>query len=107
MEGVESVTDSRFTAQFIEAAPRNYVVSTELGEGLALLDLRSNVYFSLSEVGTVIWQAIQEPATRDDLVTRVTELYDVAPEECAPDIDALLGELLDANLIDLRPATGT
>jgi hypothetical protein len=100
------MADARFDAQLIEAAPRNFVVSTELGEGLALLDLRSNVYFSLSEVGTLVWDAIQEPTTRADLVRRITDVYDVGADECASDLDALLGELWDAKLIEVRPAAG-
>jgi hypothetical protein len=97
------MTHSRFDAHLIEAAPRNLVLSTELGDGLALLDLRTNVYFSLSEVGTVIWDALQQPSTRADLVERVLSEYDVTEEQCAGDIDALLDELWNAKLIDVRP----
>ena len=101
------MTHSRFDAQVIEAAPRNFVVSTQLGEGLALLDLRSNVYFSLSEVGTIVWETLQAPTTKAEIVERVVAVYDVTTEQCEDDIDALLGELVDARLADVHPPAVT
>ena len=76
------------------------VVVTELGDGLALLNLATNEYFSLNEVGAFVWSVLQTPRPRREIVRAVTEKYEVAPEVCAPDVDLLLEELRNAALAE-------
>lgn len=75
------------------------VVSTDIGEGTALLDMATNTYFSLNEVGAFIWSLLATPRTRFDLLDAVTSEFEVGSEACAADIDRLIGELRDAALI--------
>lgn len=79
------------------------VVTTDLGDGLALLDLRTNQYFSLNEVGAFVWQMIQTPRRREEIVHAVTEKYEVTPEDCSGDIDTLLADFENAALIEPHP----
>ena len=76
------------------------IVTTEIGEGLALLNLSTNQYFSLNEVGAYVWEVLQTPRQRDEIVRAVTEKYEVAPELCAPDVDLLLEDLRNAALAE-------
>ena len=76
------------------------IVTTEIGEGLALLNLTTNEYFSLNEVGAYVWEVLQTPRQRDEIVRAVTEKYEVAPELCAPDVDLLLEDLRNAALAE-------
>ncbi len=76
------------------------IVTTEIGEGLALLNLSTNEYFSLNEVGAYVWEVLQTPRQRDEIVRAVTEKYEVAPELCAPDVDLLLEDLRNAALAE-------
>lgn len=85
------------------AVPSSTVVAAGLGSGTALLDLRTNQYFSLDEVGTLIWQSLQQPRSRAALVQGVTEAYEIDAESCARDVDLLLGDLVDAALVEVRP----
>ena len=80
------------------------VVTADLGDGLALLDLRTNQYFSLNDVGAFVWQELQTPKRREEIVDAVTERYEVSAADCAPDIDALLEEFRDAALVEQRDA---
>ncbi|RYE09994.1 MAG: PqqD family protein [Hyphomicrobiales bacterium] len=75
------------------------VVSTDLGNGLALLDLTSNTYFSLNDVGAFLWSQMDTPMSRNDLVDAVVREYEVTPELCSADVDQLLGELKEAALV--------
>lgn len=84
----------------VKAVSGDRVVSTDLGDGLALLDLRSNVYFSLDEVGAVIWKALQEPHSKAELIDHVLAIYEVDRQQCANDVEVLLDELQSANLIE-------
>jgi len=76
------------------------VVSTDLGDGVALLDVRSNVYFSLDEVGAVVWKALREPRSKTELIDHVLSIYEVDPDQCATDIEMLLDDLRNAKPIE-------
>ncbi|KEP71393.1 hydrogenase expression protein HypA [Thioclava dalianensis] len=80
--------------------PAKDCVVCSYGDGLAVLDMRSNQYFSLDAVGAVVWEVIARAGNRDEMITAVTEAYDVTPEVCAADIAALLSELHAQNLIE-------
>lgn len=75
------------------------VVSTPLGDGEALLDLVSNTYFSLNEVGAFVWRLLEHPLTRGDILEAVVAEYDVSKANCEADIDLLITELRDAALV--------
>ena len=83
------------------------VVAAELGEGLALLNLSTNEYFSLNEVGAFVWGILQAPRLRADLVRAVMDAYEVAEATCALDVDLLLEELKHAELAEQRLAPAT
>lgn len=76
------------------------VVAADLGEGLALLNLSTNEYFSLNEVGAFVWSVLQTPKVRGAIVRAVMEVYEVAESACAADVDLLLEELKNAALAE-------
>ncbi|MER9402760.1 PqqD family protein [Mesorhizobium caraganae] len=77
-------------------------VACEFGNGLALLDMRSNIYYSLNSVGAYIWELIQEPRPIVEIRSAVLERYNVEPERCKADVDGLLKGLADAGLARLH-----
>ncbi|CAN7166979.1 PqqD family protein [Mesorhizobium sp. LjRoot246] len=77
-------------------------VACEFGNGLALLNLKSNVYYSLNGVGAFIWELIQEPRSIADIRSAVLARYNVDPERCRADVDALLKGLADNGLARLH-----
>ncbi|RWC31870.1 PqqD family protein [Mesorhizobium sp.] len=77
-------------------------VACEFGNGLALLNLKSNVYYSLNGVGAFIWELIQEPRSIADIRSAVLARYKVDPERCRADVDALLKGLADNGLARLH-----
>lgn len=76
-------------------------VSCAVEDGVAILDLRSNTYFSLDPVGTAIWGRMATPVSLDDLATAVSAEYDVSPEVCRDDIADLLNDMLTHDLIQI------
>ena len=77
-------------------------VACEFGNGLALLNLKSNVYYSLNGVGAFIWNLIQEPRPIADVRSAVLARYNVDPERCKADVDALLTGLAENGLARLH-----
>lgn len=74
-------------------------VSCAVKDGVAILDLRSNTYFSLDAVGASIWDRMSNPASLDDLTQAISTEYAVTPEECRGDITDLLQDMLKHGLI--------
>lgn len=84
----------------------NYVASPEcvscaVEEGIAVLDLRSNTYFSLDTVGALVWSRMSAPASLDDLTETVRTEYEVDLDVCRRDITELLDNLLGHDLIQV------
>ena len=80
-------------------------VSSDLGQEAVILDLKSGVYYGLNDVGTRIWNLIQEPKTLSKIRDLILEEYEVEPECCEQELLALLHELLDAGLIEVSNET--
>lgn len=76
------------------------VVSQEVSGETVLLDLKSEHYFGLDEVGTRIWQLLREHADLQTIFDILLAEYDVAPEQLSSDIDTLITQLKDAGLIE-------
>ena len=75
------------------------VMASPLGDGVALLDLRSNQYFSLNAVGAALWQALARPRSINDLCDAVADDFEVASDACRADVRALLGDLQRHGLV--------
>ena len=74
-------------------------VSCKVEDGIAILDLRSNTYFSLDPVGAAVWDRMAAPVSLDDLAAAIAAEYEVPPEECRGDIADLLDDMLTHGLI--------
>jgi Coenzyme PQQ synthesis protein D (PqqD) len=82
----------------------HYTVSPQalfqpLAQESVLLDLGTERYFSLDDVGTRIWTLIAEHGTIDVVVAQMLSEYDVEEAVLRRDIEALLGRLVEAGLL--------
>ena len=76
-------------------------VSCELNGEVAILNLKSTLYFGLNKVGATVWDAMHEPMTAADLCRAVLDRYDVTEVQCQKDVLELLTKLNSAGLIDI------
>lgn len=76
------------------------VMDCDIGGDRALLHLETNTYFTLNPTASEIWLALSEPKTLDQLVSVVTETFEVSDAHCRPDIEALLADMAKANIIE-------
>jgi len=81
--------------------------SVDLEDEVAILHLKSGIYFGLNEVGAYLWRRLQQPATVAALEAAVLAEYTVSPEQCAADVQALLGDLFTQRLIEVRPSNAS
>ncbi|MFN3629895.1 MAG: PqqD family protein [Casimicrobiaceae bacterium] len=71
----------------------------ELSGETVLLNLKTEHYFGLDEVGTRIWQLIVAESTPEAIVLTLLEEYDVEAERVRADVERLVGELEAAGLL--------
>jgi len=79
--------------------------SCPLGDDAVILDLKAGLYFSLDNVGALVWQLVQQPKSVRELREAILETFDVEPQVCERDLLALLHELAGRNLVEIRDAT--
>jgi len=78
---------------------RAEILSSDLGEDIALLDPVKNTYFTLNATGAVIWSALQSPASLEQVCQAVAEEYDIDPTICAEDVKQVLADLENMGLL--------
>lgn len=75
------------------------VVDCDIGGDRALLHLQTNTYFTMNGTASALWLALSDPKTVSDLVNVVTEQFDVSADQCRGDVEALVTQMIDANVI--------
>ena len=76
------------------------VLFQEVSGETVLLDLDSEQYFGLDEVGTRIWALLNEGQGVAAIVETLLTEYEVEREQLEADVRELLAALLDAGLIE-------
>lgn len=71
----------------------------EVAGEIVLLDLRSENYFGLDEVGTRIWRLLETGINIGEVVQKLLQEYDVDQITLEADVNDLLEKLLEAGLI--------
>ncbi|MBS1842022.1 MAG: PqqD family protein [Acidobacteria bacterium] len=69
-----------------------------------LLNLETERYFGLDEMGTRMWQVVTAAANVETAIAQLQEEYDATPETLQNHLTELLGRLVENGLIALHPA---
>lgn len=80
-------------------------ISSDLGDEVVILNLKSGVYHGLNEVGAKVWSFIQQAKTVKQISEMLLQEYDVDVEQCNSDLIVLLSDLLAAELISISNGT--
>lgn len=75
------------------------VLFRELDGEAVMLDLETERYYGLDEVGTRIWQLFAENGETEAVIAQMLAEYEVDEERLREDLAVLLGELAEAGLI--------
>ena len=78
------------------------VFAQEVDGEMVLLDMESENYFGLDEVGTAIWQAMQEKETLKEVFETLLEQYEVEPEMLEKDLSDFVEKLLESGLVEVK-----
>ena len=80
-------------------------ISTGLEGETVILDLASGNYSGLDEVGTTIWNILEQPQIFGDICQRIMAEYKVEEHVCRNDLLTFLKDLADNGLITLKNRT--
>ena len=73
----------------------NYIV---VAVGEAGIDF--NGIITINETGAMLWELLAGGASKDELVSKLTEEYDVSKEIAEADVDAFLNIMKEADLLE-------
>jgi hypothetical protein len=76
-------------------------VSCCLNDEVAILNLKSAMYFGLDEVGAYIWQALNEPRPVSELCSMVLNRFEVDAIQCKNDVFNFIMKLERVGLVEL------
>jgi len=79
------------------------VFAQEVDGEMVLLDMESENYFGLDEVGTAIWQAMQEHGSLQEVFDDLLKQYDVEAEVLEHDLSDFIGKLVESGLVEVTP----
>ena len=81
-------------------------LSSDVGGETVILHFSAGTYFGLDEVGTRVWQLVQQPCTVREIRDRLLEEYEVDPARCEESVIRLLSDLAEHGLVtvDAAPA---
>ncbi len=84
-----------------KASISSEVLFQEVSGETVLLDLASENYFGLDEIGTRIWGLLQSGSSIGETLDTLMEEYEVERETLEKDVGELLEKLVEAGLIEL------
>lgn len=77
-------------------------VSSNVGEEVAILELKAGTYYGLDAVGARVWELVQQPTRVSEIRDTLLDEYEVAPDRCELDLLMLLQELAKEGLVEVR-----
>jgi hypothetical protein len=77
------------------------VIGQQVGAGAILLNLPTATYYGLDEVGTAIWNRLENPCGLEALASSVSSEFGIPAETAAGDLQVFVDELLNEGIIAL------
>jgi hypothetical protein len=77
-------------------------IAQQVGDEVVILNLSSERYYSLDEVGAAFWSLFAAGQPFDQIVQEMLEEFDVDENRLRNDLEALLDNLVQAGLIEVE-----
>jgi sorbitol-specific phosphotransferase system component IIA len=81
------------------------VLAQEVSGETVLLDLSGEKYFGLNEVGTRVWQLLQESGDLNWIFSTLLEEYEIEPATLERDLTQLITDMEEAHIVTVARAT--
>jgi hypothetical protein len=91
---------SKLTAQSLVARSPEQV-SADLDGKTVLLSVENGEYYNMNAVGSRIWSLLEKPITVAELVTHLTEEFEIDAEKCQQEALTFLEQLSKNKLLQI------
>jgi len=81
---------------------RTDLVYDRTDEGYVVYNPDTGDFFELNDTGEVIWEAMRDWVSLDELVTQLSETFQVAEPELRTDVTVFLDQLQQRALLNVR-----
>ena len=89
-------------AKYDTVSASSHQVSATLGSDSVILELQAGTYFSVNDVGTAIWNYLQQPRHVTDVIAHIVNKYEVSADQAEPEILNFLQNLLNKGLVTVE-----
>jgi hypothetical protein len=79
--------------------PCEHVVCTDFDTEGVIVDLNTKKYYQLNETAMFIWQQLEKGRTVGEIISAMTDVYDVSVNQATESVQKLLSEMRSSNLI--------
>ncbi|MEI6290103.1 MAG: PqqD family protein [Chloroflexota bacterium] len=73
--------------------------TANVDDDLIILNMKTNNYIALDDIGRRIWALIENPVTVDEVCTALKAEFDAASEQISADVIKFLSELQTEDLV--------
>jgi len=74
---------------------------SNVGEDIVALHVENGHCYGMEKATAAIWELLADPIGIDQMVERLTATYDVAPADCRPDVERIVGQLEQEGLVSV------
>jgi hypothetical protein len=78
------------------------VLTQEVSGEMILLDLSKEQYLGLNDVGTKVWQLLQEGKNLEMVFETLLEEYDIDAELLKSDLNQLISDMHEAEVVEVK-----
>jgi hypothetical protein len=77
------------------------ILVQEMSGELVLLNLETEEYFGLDDVGNAMWTCLKESGSLQVAYDRLLEMYEVEPEQLKQDLLKLVEQFVEHGLVEI------
>ena len=71
----------------------------QIEDEVVAVDMKTAAYFGANPAGALLWDALADGATKEDLAGLLVERFSIDESQAATDVDAFLTQLDEAGLL--------
>lgn len=91
----------------LQRKSEEYLLSSELGDEIVMMNLHSGNYISINRMGTIIWNLIGDPTCVEQLVESLVRKFDVSRQKCITETLECLNAMHEQKMIELKTTDGS
>ncbi|RBP49934.1 PqqD family protein [Arenicella xantha] len=77
----------------------NDLIHANMGEETVLMSLSNGEYYGINDVGSTIWNLLENSLSVQQLIIQLTDIYGISEEQCNREIGGFLDDMEEKGLL--------